>query len=60
MDMKKAPDNPTSGYLLKGRGGGTSSIVKGGQKDMLIGGAKDSQRQIIGGKRYDLGGKRKM
>ena len=47
--------NPTTKYLMAGRGGGSSSVIKGGQKNILTGGAKDSQKEIVGGKRYELG-----
>ena len=50
--------NPTTSYLMKGKGGGTSSVVKGGSKGNLVGGAKDSQKEIVGGKRWDIGGRR--
>ena len=59
--METKSSNPTTSYLMKGSNrGGTSSNVKGGQKDILVGGAKDSQKEIVGGKRWDISGPRKM
>ena len=50
-------DSGTVDYLKKSMsGGGKSSVVKGGQGRILVGGIKDGDRNV-GTKRFDLGGK---
>lgn len=50
--MKSGKHNPTAGYLLKG-GGSKSSVVRGGEGGLFIGGPKQGDKSV-GTKRYDV------
>lgn len=45
--------NPTTKYLLAGKGRGTSSVVKGGQRGLVGSGIKEGDKSV-GTKRFDL------